>query len=116
MSALIGGRRDTYTQVDFTCSYPLGVIVICPLSSSTTTIHHQHLPTISTDSVRAIHSTPSPIRDTRQQLISTFEYYNMMDTKLPEARLPQEFILDAFADPSSVRDVVRGKPLLPTSF
>lgn len=29
--------------------------------------------------------------------------------KLPEARLPQEFILDAFADPSSVRDVVRGK-------
>lgn len=35
----------------------------------------------------------------------------MMDTKLPEARLPQEFILDAFADPSSVRDVVRGKPL-----
>lgn len=36
----------------------------------------------------------------------------MMDTKLPEARLPQEFILDAFADPSSVRDVVRGKPLL----
>lgn len=40
----------------------------------------------------------------------------MMDTKLPEARLPQEFILDAFADPSSVRDVVRGKPLLPTPF
>ncbi|KAJ4392260.1 hypothetical protein N0V93_005885 [Gnomoniopsis smithogilvyi] len=31
-----------------------------------------------------------------------------MDNKLPEARLPQEFILDAFADPSSVRDVVRG--------
>lgn len=40
----------------------------------------------------------------------------MMDTKLPEARLPQEFILDAFADPSSVRDVVRGKPLSPPSF
>lgn len=35
---------------------------------------------------------------------------DMMDNnKLPEARLPQEFILDAFADPSSVRDVVRGE-------
>lgn len=39
-----------------------------------------------------------------------------MDNKLPEARLPQEFILDAFADPASVRDVVRGESLfLPLS-
>lgn len=30
--------------------------------------------------------------------------------KLPDpAKLPQEFILDAFADPASVRDVVRGE-------
>lgn len=28
--------------------------------------------------------------------------------KLPTPRIPQEFILDAFADPTSVRDVVRG--------
>jgi hypothetical protein len=28
--------------------------------------------------------------------------------KAAEPKIPQEFILDAFADPTSVRDVVRG--------